>query len=251
MAMEGKVVAITGGASGIGLATAKVLASRGAKVSIADVSEESLGKAKESIEGDVMTCKVDVRKYSEIQDWLKQTVDKFGKLDGAANIAGITGKNFGGYAVDGEDEDNWNNVLAVNLTGVMLSMKAELQHMGPGASIVNAASVSGFRALPMSTAYTASKHGVIGLTKTAAVDMGPKKIRVNAVAPGYIYTPMMQHAIDLLGKEPFEGEANQKPINRLGDPMEIATTVAFLLSDDASFITGATYNVDGGWLAGK
>lgn len=114
--MEGKVIAITGGASGIGLATAKILASRGAKVSIADISDEGLAKAKETIKGDVLTCKVDVRHFDQIQDWIQQTVDKFGKLDGGANIAGTTGSNFGNFAVDDEDVDNWNFIIGVNLT---------------------------------------------------------------------------------------------------------------------------------------
>ena len=133
----------------------------------------------------------------------------------------------------------------------MLSMKAELAHLKSGGSIVNAASVSGYRALNRSTAYTASKHGVIGLTKTAAVDMGARGIRVNAVAPGYVDTPMLDRATAILGPEPFEGEAKQKALGRLIHAEEIAKTIVFLLSDDASATTGATYNVDGGWLAGK
>jgi NAD(P)-dependent dehydrogenase (short-subunit alcohol dehydrogenase family) len=114
--MENKTIAITGGASGIGLATAKVLASRGAKISICDISTENLAKAKAAIGGDVLTVKVDVRKLSEVQDWLKQTVDKFGGLDGAANLAGVVPKKFGHYAVDEEDEEMWDQIIGVNLT---------------------------------------------------------------------------------------------------------------------------------------
>ena len=114
--MQGKVIAITGGASGIGLATAKVLASRGAKLSICDVSEDNLATAKEAIDGEVITCKVDVRNLSQIKDWLKQTVDKFGSLDGAANLAGTIGTKFGSYAIDEEDEEMWDLIIGVNLT---------------------------------------------------------------------------------------------------------------------------------------
>lgn len=120
--MEGKVVAITGGASGIALATAKVLAARGAKISIADVAEDNLEKAKAAIKeaapnsGEVLTCKCDVRNISEVQDWIKQTVDKFGQLDGAANLAGTIGKNYSGFTIEDEDEDNWDFIIGVNLT---------------------------------------------------------------------------------------------------------------------------------------
>lgn len=248
--MEGKVIAITGGASGIGLATAKILAARGAKISICDVSEENLAKAKDAIGGDVMTCKVDVRNLKDCQDWVKQTVDKFGRLDGAANLAGTIGSRFGQHAVDEEDEEMWDLIIGVNLTGVMHSMKAELQVMQSGGSIVNAASVSGLRCQSRATAYCASKHGVVAITKVAAIDFGPKGIRVNAVAPGYVDTPMLGFATSLLGSDPFEGQAKTKPIARLADPSEIGKTIAFLLSDDASFITGSIYEVDGGWTAG-
>ena len=132
----------------------------------------------------------------------------------------------------------------------MHSMKAELQVMNSGAAIVNAASTAGLRGLPYSTAYCASKHGVIGITRVAAGDFGPKGIRINAVAPGFVDTPLMHGAIkELGGKDIFQDQAAAMPIARKADPSEIGRAIAFLLSDEASFITGAVYEVDGGWTS--
>jgi NAD(P)-dependent dehydrogenase (short-subunit alcohol dehydrogenase family) len=183
--MEGKVIAITGGASGIGLATAQLLASRGAKISIADVSQESLDKAVEDTlyTDDFMATKVDVRDVSSVSSWLKSTVDKFGPLDGAANIAGVIGPVSDQTSIRGLSEDDWDFVLGVNLTGVMHCMKEELKLMQSGSSIVNVASVAGLQGLSNCAPYCVSKHGVIALTKTAAKEEGRNGIRVNAVAP--------------------------------------------------------------------
>ncbi|TKA63142.1 hypothetical protein B0A55_09890, partial [Friedmanniomyces simplex] len=214
-----------------------------------DVAQENLDKAastlKELVAGPdhILTSKCDVRQLSQVQDWLKATVDKFGKVDGAANLAGVFGKS----SIEDLEEDLWDFVIGVNLTGVMHCLKAELKLMGKGASIVNAASISGLRGQAGSGAYCASKHGVVALTRVAAVESGSKGIRVNAVAPGYIDTPMLDQAEALAAKGALEQSVVSMPIARRADPEEVAKVIAFLLGDESSFVTGAIYSVDGGW----
>ncbi|OAL43631.1 NAD(P)-binding protein [Pyrenochaeta sp. DS3sAY3a] len=185
--MAGKVIAITGGASGIGLATAKLLASRGASLSLADVSEEGLKAALEMIRSEhdieIMTFALDVRKPEQVNAWIKETVSKFGKLDGAANIAGVIPKNIGQGGIAEVEDEEWDFIIGVNLTGVMHCMRAQMRSIADGGSIVNAASIAGLQGRANNAAYSASKHGVIGLTKSGAKEMGHRGVRVNSFAP--------------------------------------------------------------------
>lgn len=183
-----KVVAITGGASGIGLATANLLAERGAKLSLADVQEKALQQAQSDIkskypESDVLIFTVDVRNYDQVDKWITETVKHFEKLDGAANLAGIIPNSIGLKGIDEQDFDEWDLILSVNLTGVMHCLKAQLRVIENTGAIVNASSISGLIGRNKNASYVASKHGVMGLTRSAAKEVGPKGIRVNGICP--------------------------------------------------------------------
>jgi NAD(P)-dependent dehydrogenase (short-subunit alcohol dehydrogenase family) len=185
---SGKVIAISGGASGIGLATAKLLISQGAKVSISDIDENALQRATKAIEasggheGNLLAVTADVRSSTQVRAWIDSTVDKFGSLTGGANMAGITGHEPATTAANIEDS-LWERIIAINLTGVMVCQREQLRAMRDGGSVVNCASVAGIRGVKGQAAYSASKHGVVGLSKSAAKEMAARNIRVNVVAP--------------------------------------------------------------------
>lgn len=186
--LSGKVIAISGGASGIGLATAKLLVAQGAFVSISDSNEKALQRAIEEIEccgghgSNLFTAAADVRSTEQVKAWIDSTKDKFGKLDGAANMAGITDHEPTTTAANIEDS-LWERIIGVNLTGVMICQREQLRIMETGGSVVNCASVAGIQGVKGQAAYSASKHGIVGLSKSAAKEMAARNIRINVVAP--------------------------------------------------------------------
>ena len=248
--LDGKVALITGGSSGIGRATAQIFAREGAKVVVADVGVEGGEETVRLIQaagGEAVFIKTDVAQAADVEAMVKKAVDTYGRLDCAFNNAGIEGvvKPTVEYG-----EADWDRVLAINLKGVWLCMKAELQQMlkqGSGA-IVNTASVAGLVGLSGFSAYVAAKHGVNGLTKTAALEYAKAGIRVNAVCPGAIRTPMFERGVrDNPGIE--EQVVAMEPIGRMAAPAEVGEAVVWLCSDAASFVTGLPMAVDGGWVA--
>ncbi|ETS79128.1 hypothetical protein PFICI_08981 [Pestalotiopsis fici W106-1] len=255
MSLKGKVFAITGGASGIGYATAKILSSRGAAVGIADVDPEALKAAEDyfSSQGDAtaaafLISKVDVSKRAEVDGWIASIVAKFGRLDGAANVAGIIGKHHGLASVAELDDTEWDKIIAVNLTGMMYCLRAELQSVVDGGSIVNVSSIHGTKGFAKHAAYDASKHGVVGLTKAAALENGAREIRVNSVAPGSIYTPLMKKAWDFHNRADDAKFDEPTAFQRLGTAEETANVIVFLLGPESTFVNGSVYSVDGGWI---
>jgi len=191
-----------------------------------------------------MSTQLDVANRAAVDEWIQSVVKKFGKLDGAANCAGVIGKHHGTRTVEELEDDQWNLVLGVNLTGMMYCLRAEFRAMqGPG-SVVCVSSVQGLMGFAKHAAYAASKHGMLGLVRTAAKEVGERSIRVNAIAPGSIETPLMHKRNALEG---VDQSYVTTPINRLGAAEECGQLIAWLLSDEARFITGATYSIDGGW----
>jgi NAD(P)-dependent dehydrogenase (short-subunit alcohol dehydrogenase family) len=248
---EGKVALVTGGAGGIGKATAIAFAKAGASVVVADRDAQAGRQVAEDIVaagGRAAFVQVDVTRRDEVKDMVAFTVERFGRLDAAFNNAGI---EIEAKPTHECDEDTFDLVMGVNVKGVWLCMKHEITQMlaqGGGGAIVNTASVAGLIGAPMMPAYCASKHAVVGLTKTAAAEYGRQKIRVNAVCPGVINTPMMERAF---AADPRRQQRMERVhlLKRIGEPQEIANAVLFLCSDAASFVTGHPMAVDGGLVA--
>ena len=250
--VEDKVALVTGGASGIGRATALTFAREGAKLIIADLNEDGGHQTVHMITeqgGDATFVNVDVTQAQAVEALISTTVETYGRLDCAHNNAGIGSRPR--VLLHELPEESWDRVIDINLKGVWLCMKYELIQMRKqsAGTIVNTASIMGLvGSWSRSGAYNASKHGVVGLTKTAALEYATSGIRVNAVCPGYIRTPLLE---SLLTNQP-EMEAQivaRHPVGRMGKPEEIAEAVVWLCSDAASFVTGHTMTVDGGYVA--
>jgi NAD(P)-dependent dehydrogenase (short-subunit alcohol dehydrogenase family) len=250
--LDGKSALITGGGGGIGRATALVFAREGARVAVADANAEAAGETVARVNasgGQAMSLSGDVTDTAAVQAMIRSVVSAYGRLDCAFNNAGIAG-----FQVDaaGKKTHEWadasfDRMIAVNLKGVWLCMKHEIVQMlaqGDGV-IVNTGSIAGLVGLPTSSAYVAAKHGVVGLTKTAALEYAENNIRVNAVCPGYIETKMTEDTMRRRGERLMA----MVPFHRMGRPEEIAEMVLFLSCGRSSYISGACYNVDGGYMA--
>lgn len=247
--LEGKVILITGGSSGIGRAAALRCAADGAAVVVADVNTAAGQATVRDIQqngGRASYVHTDVVDSRQVEALVAGTVQRYGKLDGAFNNAGIDG----GFANTVKmTEEAFDRTIAVNLKGVWLCIKHEIVQFlaqGSGGAIVNTASIAGLVGTRGGIAYCASKHGVVGMTRSAALDFSKKGIRVNAVCPGIIETPMLERMAAERGLG-LDAYAALEPVGRLGEPREIADAVAWLLSDEASFVTGIALPVDGGW----
>ena len=240
-----RVAFITGAASGIGRAAAIAFAAEGARVAIVDRSADALRTVEALVKkagGEVLAVACDVSSPDQVEGAIKQIVDRFGRLDIAFNNAGVENKAAPVHEIDLAE---WDRIIGINLRGTFLCMKHELAQMVKqgGGVVVNTSSGAGIRGVAGGAAYAASKHGIIGLTRSAALDYAKQNIRVNAVLPGNIETPMMdrftggdmQKAIDL------------EPVGRLGKPEEIAEAVLWMASDLGGFVTGAATVIDGGW----
>lgn len=248
--MHGKVAFITGASSGIGKASALAFANQGARVVLMDVTPNGQHVAemiKKETGQETLFIQADVSKGADVERAINETIKKFGRLDYAFNNAGIEGQPANTVECT---EENWNKTMDINLKGVWLCMKHQIPHMlkGGGGSIVNCASIAGLVGFTNIPAYVASKHGIVGLTKTAALEFAKSGIRVNAVCPGVIQTPM----IDRFTKGSQEGRVQleaSEPVGRMGRPEEIADVAVWLCSDHSSFVTGHALAADGGWVA--
>lgn len=240
---NGKVAVITGGASGIGLATARKLLSEGAKVVLVDWNEDVSEIAK-TLNNDALGIRCDVSSDTDVQKSVNDIIEKFGHIDFLVANAGVGGGPNKAHEVS---VDEWNKVIGVNQTGIFLMNKYVISEMlkNGGGAIVNTSSMYGLVGTTMSFAYSASKGAINQMTRSLALTYARDNIRVNAVAPGYVDTPILAE----VPKDMKDAMANQLPVGRLGKDTEIANLICYLLSDDASFITGAIVPIDGGFTA--
>jgi len=251
MSLDNKVVLVTGGASGIGHATVNRLAQDGAHVVVADIQVNLAAEVVSGVKrtgGSAEVCELDVAEEGAAAAAVNAIVSAHGRLDGAFNNAGIVGPTVKLLDIDPAE---WARVLTVNLTGIFSCVQAEIAQMikqESGGSIVNTASICGLVALPHAAAYNSAKHGVVGLTKSAAVEYGPKNIRVNAVCPGFIDTPMLAQGAGA-SDEMLSQVTSSLPIRRIASAGEVADVVSWLLSAQSSYMTGTAMPIDGGWTA--
>jgi NAD(P)-dependent dehydrogenase (short-subunit alcohol dehydrogenase family) len=247
---DDKVAFITGASTGIGRATALAFSKSGARVMVADVNVDSGMQTNHLIKesgGKVEFIKCDVSKAIEVQNAIEKTISLFGRLDFAFNNAGIEGQQ---ALTPDCAEENWDQVININLKGVWLCMRYQIPQMlkQGGGAIVNCSSIAGLIGFPGIPAYVASKHGVIGLTKTAALEYAKSNIRINAICPGVIQTPMIDRFVH--GEAQIQRQfMNGEPVGRMGQPEEIAAAALWLCSGQSSFVTGHPLVVDGGWVA--
>jgi len=248
MLLDGKKALITGAGSGIGEATAKRMAAEGASVLVVDINDEGGKRVVDEITaagGTAAFHHTDISKVEEVDAMVKAAVDTWGGLDLAVNNAGLAEHPGRLHELDPAE---YHRVLGVDLHGTFYSLRAEIAHFvtAGGGVIVNTASGAGEKATPGLTAYSTAKHGVVGLTRTGAIDYVRDNIRINAVAPGTIFTPAMEAA----GPKQMGEWADLVPMGRMGKPEEIAAAIVWLLSDQSSFVTGTVLEVDGGYMQG-
>ncbi|WOH81358.1 glucose 1-dehydrogenase [Bradyrhizobium sp. BEA-2-5] len=251
--LDGKAALVTGGGSGIGRATAIAMAREGACVAVSDLSKDGIEETVALINaagGQSIAIQGDVTDEAEVANMVARTVSAFGRIDCAFNNAGVAGRSVGppGQRIHELTQASVAKMFSVNLMGVFLCLKYEIAQMlkqGGGGAIVNTASIAGLVGLATSGHYVATKHGVVGLTKSAAIEYAQDGIRVNCVNPGYIKTPMTKETMD----ERYDEIIAKVPVRRLGVPEEIAEAVVWMCSDKASFMTGASHVVDGGYSA--